>query len=151
MTAAPRVSDAASVDLDEMVDGLRAFLRREVVPRHERGSLDLNDPWQTFGAAGRFRPEGVGLLREVREASAEAGYYTMTVPESLGGGGLGLEALYRAWEAIYHECGAHHWLGYASVAHWARGPSHVLAGASPALREQVLPDLLAGRASLCFC
>lgn len=149
--AAGEKREHAEVDLDELVEGLRSFLRREVVTRHQRASIDLNDPWQAYGPDGRYRPEVLALLREVREASADAGYYTMTVPESLGGGGLGFEALYRAWEAVYHECGAHHWLGYASVAHWARGPSHVLAGASPALRERVLPDLLAGRASLCFC
>jgi acyl-CoA dehydrogenase len=137
--------------LDDLITGLRSFLRSEVISRHEGASADLSDPWQTFGPDGRYTPGVLALLREVREASATAGYYTMTVPAELGGGGLGFEALYRAWEAIYHECGAHHWLGYAAVAHWARGPSHVLAGARPAVREEVLPSLLAGTTTLCFC
>jgi acyl-CoA dehydrogenase len=137
--------------LDDVIGGLRAFLRQEVVTRHQEASVDLDDPWQTYGSDGRYTPEVLALLREVREASAKAGYYTMTVPGELGGGGLGYEALYRAWEAIYHECGSHHWLGYAAVAHWARGPSHVLAGATPEVRDTLLPSLLAGTTTLCFC
>ena len=83
----------------------RAFLRGEVVNRHQSSPLDLTDPWQVYGPDGRFRDEVLALMREVREASARAGYYTMVVPEHLGGAGLGFEALYRVWEAIYHQCG----------------------------------------------
>ena len=144
-------ADHSSEDLDRLVEGLRGFLRAEVVKRHRSGALDLADPWQVYGPDGRFCDAVLALIREVREASAQAGYYTMVVPEHLGGAGLGFEALYRAWEAIYHECGPHYWLGYHAVAHWARGPSHVLAGASPTLRENVLDDLLQGSKTLCFC
>jgi acyl-CoA dehydrogenase len=56
----------------------------------------------------------------------------------------------RSWEAVYRWCGAHRWIGYHALAHWARGPSHVLAHAAPATRDRLLPILMAGTESLCF-
>jgi acyl-CoA dehydrogenase len=83
-------------------------------------------------------------------SSAAAGYYGMFVPASLGGGGLGSEALYRVWEDLYHHFGPHYWLIGWVVAHWARGPSHVLVHATATARERILPDLLSGESSMCF-
>jgi acyl-CoA dehydrogenase len=147
--AAHQMLDAE--DLDALVAGLRAFVRAEVVARHESGPVDLSDPWQVYGPDGRYRSEVLDLMAEVRQASARAGYYTMVVPEQLGGAGLGFEALYRAWEAIYHECGPRYWLGYQALAHWARGPGPVLVGASASVRQAVLAGLLTGARTLCFC
>lgn len=137
-------------EMDEILSGLQAFLRDEVRRRHEDAGIDLSDPIQVFEPNGRFNDQVLGLMREVREASARAGYYTMLVPAELGGGGLGFAALYQAWELIYRECGAHHWLGYQAVGHWARGPSHVLLGAAPTVRDTLLPELLSGTKTLCF-
>jgi hypothetical protein len=38
--------------------------------------------------AMRFCDELIGLIREVRSASAKAGFFQMCTPETLGGGGL---------------------------------------------------------------
>jgi acyl-CoA dehydrogenase len=139
-----------SSDVDDLLAGLRAFVRAEVVSREERAGSLLTDPRRKYTAEGRFSTEVLTLVREIRMASAAAGYYAMFVPAALGGGGLGSEALYRVWEDLYHHFGSHSWLMSWVVAHWARGPSHVLVHATPSVRDRILPDLLSGEASMCF-
>ena len=131
-------------------DGIAAFIRAEVVPRHERHHALLHEPRRLYAADGRYVPEVVQLIREVRMASAKAGYYTMCVPAELGGGGLGLLAYFVAWEQIYRQCGMQHWLGAYTVSHWAFGPSVVLAQVTPQARQTILADMMAGRTSMCF-
>lgn len=138
-----------SGQIDDVLAGLRSFVEAEVVRRHEEDPA-LSDPRTRYAPDGRLSSRTLEAVREVRMASAAAGFYTMFVPAELGGGGLGSEALYRVWEDLYHRFGSHAWLLAWVVAHWARGPSHVLLHASPAVRDRVLPDLLSGRASMCF-
>ncbi|HVX20593.1 MAG TPA: acyl-CoA dehydrogenase family protein [Acidimicrobiales bacterium] len=140
----------AGGELDDVVDGLRAFLLTEVVPRHDRAGEGLRDPRSYYAPDGRYTPEVLGLMREVRQASARAGYYTMCVPVALGGAGLGFEALFRGWEAVFRTCGTDHWLGYQALAHWARGPGSLLAAMSPEVQEELAPGLMDGTLSMCF-
>jgi acyl-CoA dehydrogenase len=137
-------------DIDDIVDGLRAFIDAEVVPRHRERNDELVDRADIYDADGRYRPEVLDLIREVREASARAGYYTMLVPDGDSSPQLGFEGLYRIWQAVFARCGTEYWLGHHVVAHWARGPSHLLTHATPALRERIVPDLLAGTTTTCF-
>src|ERR1700754_2849583 len=100
-------------------EGIAAFIRAEVVPRHEVHHDLLTDPHRLYARDGRYAPEVVALMREVRMAAASAGYYTMSTPTELGGGGLGHLAYFVAWEQIYRQCGMEHWLGAYVVSHWA--------------------------------
>jgi acyl-CoA dehydrogenase len=131
-------------------EGIAAFIRAEVVPRHEKNHDLLTDPHRLYGRDGRYVPEAVALMREVRMASARAGYYTMCTPTALGGGGLGLLAYFVAWEQIYRQCGMQHWLGAYVLSHWAFGPSIVLREVTPQARESILADMMAGLTSMCF-
>ncbi|HXA29676.1 MAG TPA: acyl-CoA dehydrogenase family protein [Candidatus Angelobacter sp.] len=137
-------------DLDDILDGLRAFLDAEVLPRHRQRNDELVDRADLYDHDGRYRPEVLDLIREVREASARAGYYAMFVADDDTGEELGFEALYRVWQAIFHHCGTEYWLGHHAVAHWARGPSKLLTHGTATLRAQLLPDLLSGRTTTCF-
>lgn len=139
-----------SPDIDALLEGLRAFIEAEVVKRHRDAGDELWDARRVFKPDGLYSDHVLRAMREVREASAQAGYYTMFVPEELGGGGLGSETLFRVWEDINYRFGPHNWLATSAVAHWTRGPSHVLVHATAAAREAVLPDLLSGRSSMCF-
>ena len=69
-------------------DGLLAFAQQEVMPRHERHRELLENPRAMYRSDGRFTDEVIGVIQEVRIASARAGFYQMCVPERLGGGGL---------------------------------------------------------------
>jgi acyl-CoA dehydrogenase len=119
-----------SSDVGRLLEGLRAFVDSEVLTRQDRAGALLSDARHRYTDDGRLAEGVLDLVREVRMASAEAGYYTMFVPGSIGGGGLGNEALYRVWEDLHHRYGPHQWLVGWVVAHWARGPSHVLAHAT---------------------
>ena len=91
-------------------DGLIAFADQEVIPRHEGNRQLFENPRVMHREDGRFSDEVIELIRQVRTASSEAGFYQMCVPESLGGGGLGHLAYYIAWEALFHHCGPQNWL-----------------------------------------
>jgi acyl-CoA dehydrogenase len=137
-------------DTRDILDGLRGFLVAEVAARHERAGDLLSDPRRRYDADGRNVPAVEELRREVRTASARAGYYQMFVPESLGGGGQPMVTMYAAWELISRICGSHHWLGLDVIAHWATGPSLVFAKAGDEIRRDFLPLLLSGERTMCF-
>jgi len=100
---------AIAIDLPVEVmaarDGIVAFAEREVIPRHQAHQMLFEDPRALYREDGRFSDALLSVIREVRTAAAQAGFYQMCVPESLGGGGLGHLAYYVAWEALFHRCG----------------------------------------------
>jgi acyl-CoA dehydrogenase len=132
-----------------LADGAERFLRAEVFPRHEKDHALLSEPRRTYQVDGRYAPAVLAHIREVRMAAAQAGYYGMSVPEALGGGGLGMLAYFVVWERIYRTMG-HRWLGAWMVSHWAFGPSRVLLQVTPRAREEILPGMMSGRTSMCF-
>jgi acyl-CoA dehydrogenase len=121
-----------------------------VIPRHEQHGGLFEDPRALYREDGRFSDELLVLIREVRTASATAGFYHMCAPESLGGGGLGHLAYYVAWEALFHRCGPRNWLMLYALAHWAFGPSRLLTQVTEAARERILSGLMDGTRSMCF-
>jgi acyl-CoA dehydrogenase len=133
-----------------IVKGLLEFVRREVEPLEREHRTLLEDPRSAYAPDGRQVPEVQALRRRVRMAAAKAGYYTLTTPAEIGGGGGGPLTLFLAWEALYHFAGAGRILPVESIAHWATGPSMVMADAQPAVRNAILPRLLSGEASSCF-
>lgn len=137
-------------EIQALRDGLAAFIRSEVIPRHEKNAALLEDEHRKFTDEGRYHPEVLKLAREVRQASARAGYYAMCAPESLGGMGMGYLAWFAAWEQITISGEGKYWLGESTLAHWAFGPSPVLAHLTPHAREQILPGLMSGETTMCF-
>ncbi len=145
---------AIAFDLPEDVrlarEGVLGFVRREVLPLQEKHHALLTDGRKLYGEDGAYVPEVVELIREVRMRSAQAGFYAMCAPQSIGGGGLGHLAYYAAWEAIYHLCGGHSVLAPWVIAHWAFGPSPVLTQVSARARGEILQGLVTGTKSMCF-
>jgi len=131
-------------------DAVTAFVKREVLPRHERHAALLDSPLRRYGHDGRYADEVYALIREVRMASSEAGFFNMCVPTAIGGGGLGHLAYFVAWQAVYHTCGARNFLAPYTIGHWAFAASAVLEHVSEEVRTRILPDLLSGRRSMCF-
>jgi alkylation response protein AidB-like acyl-CoA dehydrogenase len=139
-----------SDDIIAIREGLEAFLRREVFRRHERYDSLLNNSSSKYSNEGIFSADVCELIREVRMASAEAGYYAMCAPEEIGGGGLGLVAYFGAWERIHHLCGTKNWLGHHILSHWAKGPSALLLALTPQAKESALAGIMSGQKTLCF-
>ncbi len=145
---------AIAFDMPEEVEdarkGILAFAEQEVIPRHDKNRAFFENARQVYREDGALSDEAVRLIREVRMASAQAGFYHMCVPEALGGAGLGHLAYYVAWEALYHRCGPQNWLMLYALAHWAFGPSRLLERLTPEALERILPDLMDGSKSMCF-
>lgn len=131
-------------------DGLAAFARAEILPRHEKNRDLFENPRRLYREDGRFSDELLALIRDVRRAAAKAGFYAMCVPESLGGGGLGHLAYYVGWEELFRLCGPQNWLMLYAISHWAFGPSRLLEKVTPQARERILAPMMAGEASMCF-
>ncbi len=131
-------------------EGLIAFAEQEVLPRHAANRALFENPRALYREDGRFSDELIGLIGEVRQASARAGFYQMCTPEELGGGGLGHLAYYAAWEGLFHHCGPQNWLMLYTLAHWAFGPSRLLSQLTQHARERILPGLMDGTKSMCF-
>ena len=131
-------------------EGLLEFARQEVLTRHQKHHALFENPRLLYREDGRFSDELKGLIGEVRQAAAKAGYYNMCVPEALGGGGLGHLAYYVGWEALFHFCGPQNWLMLYVISHWAFGPSRLLEKVTPEAREKILAPMMAGEASMCF-
>ncbi len=137
-------------ELAQISDSVEAFCRAEVITRHEKHHELLNDPRRTYREDGRFVDEVIGHIRDVRMASAKAGFYNVSVPESLGGAGLGMIAYYTLIERIYRLCGAHNWLCDFVVSHWAFGPSAVLSQVTDEAKERILAGMMRGETIMCF-
>ena len=145
---------AIAFDIPEEItrigDAIETFCRREVIARHETHHADLNDQRRLYREDGRLADAAIAQIRAVRQASAKAGFYNVSVPEDLGGAGLGLLAYYVLIERVYRLCGAHNWLCDFVVSHWAFGPSPVLSQVTAEARERILQPMLRGESSMCF-
>ncbi len=137
-------------DIAAIQEGIEAFVRKEVLPRHEKHEALLHDPRKKYTEEGRYSPDVIQLIREIRMASSEAGYFNMSAPESIGGSEMGLLAYYSAWERVFHVCGGLNWLGVYAISHWAFGPSPVLTQITARARDEILTDMVAGKTSMCF-
>jgi alkylation response protein AidB-like acyl-CoA dehydrogenase len=132
------------------VDGIEAFARSVILPLHARHAALLENPRLAWREDGRHADAVVELIREVRTRSAAAGFYTMCVPEGLGGAGLGHLAYFAAWQRLFHLCGPVHWLMLHALSHWAFGPSRLLEQITPEARERVLAPMMRGEETMCF-
>ena len=137
-------------EVTAVVEGIETFVRREIFPRHGKHARLLEDPALKGSAEGILSHDAQKLVDEVRLASAEAGFYGMCTPESVGGGGLGLEAYYAAHERLYHLCGPKYWLGHHVISHWAKGPSPVIERLTAEAKERYLARIMSGEDTLCF-
>ena len=60
-------------DIEALREGLDGFLTREVIGRHERHAALLDNERRLFTDDGRYHPDALALIREVRMAAAQAG------------------------------------------------------------------------------
>jgi acyl-CoA dehydrogenase len=137
-------------DVNTVREAVLGFVRAEVLPRMARNADLLGDARKLYGDDGAYSKPVEHLIKEIRMASARAGFYGMCVPTELGGGGLGHLAYYAAWEAVYRTVGGNGVITPWVIAHWAIGPSRLLEQVTPEARERVLTGLMTGETSMCF-
>jgi len=140
------------------IDGLDTFIETEVVPLEQQYKETLADERKLFGDDGLLVPEILEARNSIRRKSAQAGYYAMLAPESIGGGGLPFTATPFILESLYRKHGPGRvFVGWAAafltspiLASFVDGPSHLFTGANETVRSEVMPSLLAGEKTVCF-
>jgi acyl-CoA dehydrogenase len=139
-----------SEETEDLLNGLSAFVDSVCVPLEEKHYDFFLDTRKIYAPNGAYSATVRNLMREVREKSAEAGYYTMFAPADVGGGGLGPSVLYEVWRHLYARYGPGRLLPTASVAHWSYGPSVLCSSLTEPAKERFLADFMAGTVTGCF-
>jgi acyl-CoA dehydrogenase len=138
--------------------GLTQFVDAEVLPLEADMGSKLIDEREFFREDGRATEEVLEARKQVRMKSAEAGYYGMFAPESVGGGGLGVRTMVFTEEALYRKYGpgrplitwAKGFLSQPTLASFVDGPSHMLAPVTDSVRKEFLPQIARGEKMVCF-
>ena len=138
--------------------GLVQFVDAEVLPLEAEMGSKLTDERLFFREDGRATEEVLEARKQVRMKSAEAGYYGMFAPESVGGGGLGVRTMVFTEEALYRKYGpgrplitwAKGFLSQPTLASFVDGPSHMLAPVTDSVRKEHLPQIASGEKMVCF-
>ena len=140
------------------VSGVQQFVDAEALPLEAQMGSTLTDERKFFGEDGRAVPEVLEARKHVRMKSAQAGYYGMFAPESVGGGGLGIRTMVFTEEALYRKYGpgrplitwAKGFLSQPTLSSFVDGPSHMLVAVSETVRKEHLPSIAAGEKMVCF-
>lgn len=138
--------------------GLAGFVDSEVLPMERDMGDTLIDERKFFDSKGKATDEVMEARKQVRMKSAEAGYYGMFAPESVGGGGIGARAMVFVEEDLYRRYGpgrplitwAKGFLHQPTIASFVDGPSHMLVSVSDAVRKEFLPQIASGEKMVCF-
>ena len=129
-----------------------------MLPLEEKFRDVLADERKLFRDDGRLVDEVAEARLSVRKKSAAAGFYAMFAPEEIGGGGLPALANVLILEALYRKYGpgrlfigwSNAFLGSPVVASFIDGQSRMFMAITDAVRNDVLPGLLAGEKTVCF-
>lgn len=139
-------------DIVRTGEALIRFVEKEVVPIETANRAILASDRTIYDERGFFTPEIKALKRQVRQKSAEAGFYTMFGPEEVGGAGLGpLASVFLNWQLSAH-CGPGRALIHPVVipSPFTNGLSPVLTFLDPSLHDNYLPQLASGEKTSCF-
>lgn len=101
-----------------------------------------------FDEQGRMHPAVWQARREVQRRSAALGLYAPHSGTAAGGGGFDRVEMHHVEEFVYRHSGLG--LGLAALA-WTEGPNPAIEHCSPAMREQYLAPLMAGKITAAFC
>ena len=127
--------------LDEFIDKEVKPLEREydqfLGEDYERHVVD-DEYWQV--------PEYREVLETIRKKSVEAGFYGMSMPEEVGGGGLDVLTRGIVGEHLSNRPPGFH----SAILGGAGGPTPILMACTDEQREQYLDPLMAGEITTCF-
>lgn len=124
----------------ELRSALRQFIDREVRPLEESHLQELND-------AGTY-PDMPRDRLHLRKRSAELGFWTLHMPEDLGGGGISYLG-----QVLLHEEASRHGLVLAqfeSIFPVVTGPTPMYIDCTPEQREKYLDPLMSAEKITCF-
>lgn len=92
--------DGVSFDVGDetqlVLDSLEEFVEREVEPIVDELGDTYTNPRKGYHENGRWTEELLEAREKIRRRSAEAGFYAMNLPETVGGGDVSAVTWYRA-------------------------------------------------------
>jgi alkylation response protein AidB-like acyl-CoA dehydrogenase len=131
-----RLSD----EVKQINDAIKRFVDKEVLPLEEKHKEEV---WE-----GKFNDKVRELGAGIRKQSVELGYYTLHMPESAGGGGMGHVAMTAFRETIARS--GSNILGIFVLGDPPMGPTVMLANCTPHQQEKYLGPLMRGEKTTCF-
>lgn len=143
---------AVSDDVLAIKQSLFEFIDTEIVPLEKEHRSLLENERYLYDESGRWSPKVLELRKQVRMRSAELGFYTLFGSESLGGAGLGYQAVRVIFEELYRRYGPRRVLidDVVIPSLFTNGLSPVLELLPKHLQEQYLPGIASGEKTLCF-
>ena len=124
------------------------FIDREVAPLEEQHPEFLGEDYQRHVVDEDHRqvPEYREVVETIRKKSVEAGFYGMTMPEEVGGGGVDILTRGVVGEHVANRPPGFH----SAIFGGAGGPTPILLAANEEQREEYLDPLMAGEVTTCF-
>ena len=127
-------------DVRQIRDAIKKFLDREVLPLER-------ERWDICGE-GKFSREVHELGARVRRKSVDLGYYTLHLPESMGGGGLSMVGLSAVREEIARSGTVI--LGIFVLGDPPMGPTGMLSECTAFQKQKYVGPLMRGEKTTCF-
>lgn len=122
-----------SEEYEIMLQNLRKFIKREIIPLEEKYFMEDEIPWE--------------VRLEVRRKAREAGFYGIHMPEEVGGGGMGL----LGFVLLVEEINRHETYHFgADIYGGAGGPTPILLACNKQQREKYLLPLMNVEKATCF-
>ncbi len=140
------VSFGVDEESSMILDSLAEFVEREVEPLEDELGDVLTNPRKGLEPSGRRKPELIEAVEEIRQKSAESGFYAMNLPEEVGGSGVSNVTWYRAKKLVAREAGQ---LAEFALA-GPEGPKPLLALAEGDQVERYLEPAVRGEKSTAF-
>lgn len=139
-------------DFQDIIDALRSFVEKAVVPIEEQHAEFLSDEYNVFDKRGLMTEQYKDINRQVRELSAEAGFYTLYGAEELEGGNLPASGIVQVQEALHYHYGPERSLVHESVipSPFTNGLSPLLLNVKDEYLQPRLEAIRSGTSTLCF-
>ncbi|MEA1852299.1 acyl-CoA dehydrogenase family protein [Cytobacillus sp. FSL W7-1323] len=135
----------------EIINGLKQFIDKKVIPLEEENAELLYNERNYYLENGKRHPKVESLRKEVRVASAEAGFYTMFGDKELGGEELGPITALLTQEAIAKNYPNRKLIDPIVIpSPFTNGITPVLRGLKQELKDEYLDGIRKGEKTLCF-
>ena len=132
----------------QITTAIEGFIEREVAPLESEHDQFLGEDYERHIVDEDHRqvPEYREIVETIRKKSVEAGFYGMSMPEDVGGGGVDILT-----RAIVGEHVANRPPGFHSAMFGgAGGPTPVLLACDDEQRERYLDPVMSGEKTTCF-
>lgn len=130
-----------------MVDGVRRFIRNEVVPEERKLKESLRDHFGGLDREGRKVPELLAARNRIFRKSAAAGFLNAHMPKEVGGGGISHVDVYFLREEVFkHGLGLNQYV----VTLTSRGPNIMLLRVQDKVKDKYLYSVVEGEKTTCL-